>query len=109
MWTREDTRYWIAQLENRIEDIEYYLKQTISWCESNYVYDDRKVFMCSFLTCIWVCHMRGEAISYKELLEILGLENMFIGEDSVYDLGPNLKDIEHEELLNLVVRRLSDF
>ncbi len=107
-WTREDTKYWITQLENRIEDIDYYLKETIRWCEDHYVYDDRKVFMCSFLTCVWVCHMRNEPISYKELLEILGLENMYTGEDSIYNLGPQLQDVEHEELLNLILRRLDD-
>jgi hypothetical protein len=107
-WTREDTRYWIAQLENRIEDIEYYLKETIRWCEDNFIHDDRKVFMCSFLTCIWVCYMRNEPISYKELLEILGLEEMYTGEDSIYNLGPELQHVEHEELLRLIMRRLND-
>lgn len=109
MWTRDQTREWIAQLEHRVEDIDYYLKQTIAWCEANYIYDDRKVFMCSFLTCVWVCHMRRELISYKELLEILGLENIYAGDDSTYDLGPALEDIDHEELLNLVIRKLIDF
>lgn len=108
-WTREDTRYWVKQLETRIKDIDYYLNKTLEWCEENYIYDDRKVFMCSFLTCVWVCHMRGESISYRELLEILGLENMDIGEDSVYDLGPKLKNVEHQELLDLIIRRLDDF
>lgn len=108
-WTREDTKYWISQLENRISDIDYYLKETIQWCELNSIYDDRKVFMCSFLTCVWVCHMRGETISYKELLEILGLENMYMGEDSIYDIGPQFNDVTHEELLELVIRRLDQF
>ncbi len=107
-WTRDDTKYWISQLENRIEDIDYYLKETIRWCEDHYIHDDRKVFMCSFLTCVWVCHMRNESITYKELLEILGLENMYTGEDSIYNLGPNLKNVDHEELLNLITRRLDD-
>jgi hypothetical protein len=108
-WTREDTKEWIIQLENRIEDIDYYLKETTRWCEDNFVYDDKTVFMCSFLTCLWVCHMRNEIISYKELLEILGLEHMYTGEDSIYNLGPQLKNVEHEDLLKLIVRRLDDF
>jgi hypothetical protein len=53
--------------------------------------------------------MRDEVITYKELLEILGLENMFVGEDSIYNLGPQLSNVSHEELLELVIRRLEDF
>lgn len=32
-WTREDTHKWVIQLENRLEDIGYYLKRTLEWCE----------------------------------------------------------------------------
>jgi hypothetical protein len=52
--------------------------------------------------------MRNEPISYKELLEILGLEEMYTGEDSIYNLGPELQHVEHEELLRLIMRRLND-
>lgn len=49
-WSREDTKSWIAQLEHRIEDIEYYLKKTVQWCEQNEVYDDKLIFVCLIMT-----------------------------------------------------------
>lgn len=107
-WTREDTKFWISQLENRVSDISYYLHQTAKWCEDHFIHDDRKVFMCNFLTCVWVCHMRNEEITYKELLEILGLEDFYTGDDSVYSLGKDIRDVEHDELLSLIIRRLED-
>lgn len=107
IWTREDTKHWIAQLEHRIEDIDYYLKKTVEWCEDNYVYDDRKVFMLSFLTIIWVSHMREEPISYVELLEILGMPEMIVGDDKIYDLGPELSNVEHEQLLSIILKDLN--
>lgn len=107
-WTREDTKFWISQLEHRIEDIEYYLKETIEWCEENYVYDDRKVFMLSFLTVIWVSNMRDEPISYVELLEILGIPEMIVGEDKIYELGPEFLNVSHDQLLNLVLSDLNN-
>ncbi len=103
-WTRNDTKEWIHQLENRLEDIDYYLKQTINWCENNDVYDDRIVLMLSFLTVIWVSHLRDEPISYIELLEILGLSSLIQGEDKLYDLGPHLKNLDHEDMLKMVLK-----
>lgn len=101
-WSRYDTQLWIAQIENRIEDIDYYLKRTLEWCERNGIYDERQIFICNFLTCIWVSHMRNEQISYKELMELLGLEDLETGEDKIYDLGPKFKDLDHEEMLDLL-------
>lgn len=101
-WTRHDTRLWIDQVENRIDDMHYYLCRTVEWCERNGIYDDKDVFVCNFLTCIWVSHMRGEQISYKELLDLLGLEELDYGEDKIYNLGPKFKDLDHEEMLNLL-------
>lgn len=103
-WTRDDTKLWISQLEYRIKDIDHYLRKTIEWCEDNYVYDDRHVFMLSFLTVIWVSNMRSEPISYVELLEILGIPDMIMGEDKIYNLGPEALDIDHEQLLNMVLK-----
>lgn len=109
-WSREDTRDWISQLENRLEDIDYYLDQTVKWCESQFIHDDRQVFVCSFLTCIWVCHMRNESISYIELLEILGIDNINVThDDRIYEIGDEFKDIDYEELLRLAAKRLDDF
>lgn len=51
-WSRDDTREWINQLEHRVDDIDYYLDRTLAWCDEYGVYDEKVVFMCSFLTCI---------------------------------------------------------
>jgi hypothetical protein len=32
-WSREDTKAWVAQLEDRIEDISHYIDKTLEWCE----------------------------------------------------------------------------
>lgn len=106
-WTREQTKHWIAQLESRISDIDHFLKKTLDWCENRFIYDDRQVFMFSFLTVIWVSHMRDEPISYIELLEILGIPEMIVGEDKTYDLGPELSNISHEQLLDLIYKGLN--
>lgn len=107
-WTRDDTRFWISQLEHRLEDIDYYLKETIEWCENNDIYDDRQVFILSFLTVIWVSHMRDEPISYVELLEILGIPEMVTGEDKIYELCPEFLNITHEELLKIIHKDLDN-
>ena len=108
-WTRDNTKTWIAQLENRLEDIAYYLKETEIWCEDHCVYDDQKVFMCNLLTCVWVSHMRNETISYRELLEILGVEKLMDDEDKIYALGPNFCNLDHEEMLELIVNKFDDY
>lgn len=108
MWTRNQTRDWIAQLETRIKDIDYYLKKTTEWCEDRFIHDDRKVFILSFITCIWVSHMRDEPISYNELMELLGLEDMCISEDKLYELDPKFIDLEYEEMLKVIVKTLNE-
>ena len=59
VWDRKATRDWIAQLEHRIEDIEYYLRKTVEWCEANDVCSDRSVFACMVMTAVWlaICEM----------------------------------------------------
>jgi hypothetical protein len=103
-WTREDTQEWISQVENRIEDIDHYLKKTLEWCEINDIHDDRRVFALNFLTCIWVSHMREEIITYREMMELLGLESIAFDEDKIYDLGPRFKNLDHEEMLEIMSR-----
>jgi hypothetical protein len=48
--------------------------------------------------------MREEPISFNELMEILGLENMTISEDQLYDLGPRFIGLEYEEMLEMILR-----
>jgi len=103
-WTRQDTQYWIAQLENRIEDIDYYLQKTIQWCEDEGVYDNKVVFACSLMTAVWVSYMRDEPISKQELFEILGVSDWYTADDAIYEFNSKYADLDHEDLLQLVVR-----
>ena len=102
MWSRNQTKHWISQLEHRIEDIEYYLRRTVEWCEANDVYSDRVVFACAVMTAAWVSHMRDEPLSKHEIFEILGIENWQSIEDGIYEYNPEYAYLEHEELLEMV-------
>ena len=108
-WSLEDTRDWIAQAENRVEDIDYYLRQTVAWCERHNVLDSDRVFTCSFLTIVWVSHQRSEKVSYRELLELLGLGHLDIEDDRVYDLGAQFANMDHEDMLQLIAGSVLDF
>lgn len=102
-WMRDNTKDWIHQIESRIEDIDYYLKRTIHWCESNEVYSDKHILIYSMMTCIWVSSMRQEHISFNELLEILGIpEDERLTEDQIYNLGPLISHMDHEEMLTFL-------
>ena len=98
-WSRENTKEWIAQLEDRIEDIAAYLEKTTQWCDENGVEDERIVCMCCFLTCIWVSQLRCEEITYIELMEILGVAQLEGGEEKCYELDDRYADLTHKELL----------
>lgn len=106
-WTRDDTKDWIHQLENRIEDIEYYLKETETWCENYGIDNDHTIFMCGFLTCIWVSTLREEPITTVELKEILGVEDWIIEDDKVYELDEKWLNLEHDEFLEKIVESLN--
>ena len=103
-WTREDTQHWIAQLELRVEDIDYYLGRTIDWCEHNGIWHDEKVFACAAMTVIWVCHMRGEHISRRELFELLQIQNGQDVPDAEYSLDPAYLKLDLEQILDRVVQ-----
>ena len=101
-WSRDDTRHWIAQLENRIEDIDYYLNETVKWCEENEIYSDKIVFACAVMTVIWVSHMRHEPITKREIFEIVGVEEYDKIDDEECALGENYHDMFLDELLERV-------
>lgn len=103
-WSREDTKHWITQLENRIDDIDYYLKQTIEWCELHGIYSDKDVFVCAMMTVIWVSHMRGEPVSRREAFELLGIQDWDQIPDDEFELGSKYKDYDLEDLLYSVAR-----
>ena len=107
-WTRDDTREWIAQLEDRINDISEYLDKTLEWCENNYIRDERIVFICSFLTCIWVSQLSDEPITYVELMEMLGVPDPEPDEEKLYELGDQFLNLTHRELLESAVKTFNE-
>lgn len=102
-WTRDNTKEWIAQLENRIEDIEFYLRRTLEWCEENDICSEKTIFTCSIMAIVWVCHLRNELVSKHELFEILGVDQWHEAEDAVFEFNPKYEDMQLEELLESVV------
>jgi hypothetical protein len=100
VWTRQQTQEWITQIELRVEDIDYYLRRTVEWCETNGIWSDERVFLLSFMTAIWVSHMRQEPISKKEILELLGIPHWEKVDDLEYTLSPEVQQMEFEEMLN---------
>jgi hypothetical protein len=105
VWTRQQTQEWITQLEHRVEDIDYYLKRTVEWCENNGVWSDDHVFLLSFMTVIWVSHMRLEPISKKEIFELLGIAQWENTEDFEYSLSPEVQQMDFEEMLEHLVTK----
>lgn len=104
-WTRDDTKDWIHQVENRIEDLQYYIDRTFQWCKDNEVYSEKLILILNFMTCIWVSHMRQEPISFVELLEFLDLNQLADqGQDKIYELSPILSNVDHDELLEILVK-----
>lgn len=105
-WTRNQTKDWIQQIQSRITDIDHYLKKTIEFCELNEVYDNKTVLVLSMMTVIWVSHMRSEYVSYNEMAELLGIENVAIPNDQIYDLGIKFSKLDHEEMLEILLRTI---
>lgn len=103
-WTRDQTKIWIRQLENRLEDIGYYLDYTVAWCERNDIDHEQIIFACSILAVIWVSHMRCEPLSKKEVLELLGFNDLDEIEDEEYSLNSNFHNMDLDDLLEIVVQ-----
>jgi len=106
-WNRDSTKEWIAQLENRLEDLDYYLNRTVEWAENNGLTDQESIFSLGFVTVLWVCYMRSEEVSRQEIYELLGIEDWQEAEDHVMELGDQLSDLDYEDMLNLVAKTLS--
>lgn len=109
-WSRDDTKEWINQLEHRIDDIDYYLDRTLSWCDEYGIDNHQTIFMCSFLTCVWVSQVRGEQITFLELMEMLGVtewESNSNTEEKIYELDECYADLDHYELLERAVEKLN--
>ena len=107
-WSRDDSKEWFIQLEHRIEDISYYLNKTDEWCEEYGIDNSKVIFMCGFLTCIWVSNMRGEPITFTELMEILGVDDWETDEEKIYELDDKWGNLDHQEFLEKVVETFNE-
>ena len=109
-WSRTDTKEWISQVENRICDIDYYLEETAKWCDEYGIDDAKMLFTCSFLTCVWVSQMRGELITFIELMDLLGVEEWEADGDNerLLELDEEVANLDHYDLLEQAVRNLND-
>lgn len=107
-WSRDNTRDWINQIENRLEDFYYYLDRTAEWCQQNGVWEARKTLMCSLITCIWVASMRNEQISFTELCELVGVTIDSPVVDKIYNTCEQFQNIELEEILQILILKTTD-
>lgn len=109
-WTRNDTKDFIHRIESRIEDIDYYLKRTVEWCENNGVWENQRVLMCCLISCIWVSSMREENISFQEIVEIVGLRDFEdTSLDKIYGICEEFRSLEHEEILQMLIDKTGDW
>ena len=109
-WLRTDTQDWIKNLENRLEDIDYYLKRTVEWCEIQGVYNNKIVLMACLVTCIWVSSMRNEEISFQEIIELVGLKGMEpMDIDKIYTVSKEFQNLDHKEILEIFIEKTRDW
>lgn len=102
-WSREDTRDWIAQLELRVEDIDFYLNETVRWLEERDVERDEVCFACAMMALVWVAYQRSEPITRWELMEILGIKDYYYMPDEELELGPKYRTMDLENVLEDVL------
>ena len=107
-WSRNDTKEWIVQLEHRVQDMDYYLDKASDWCDEYGIDNNNLIFMCSFLTCVWVSNMRGEHITFNELMEILGVDEWNDDEEKYYELDECWGNLDFHEFLEKVVETYSE-
>ena len=98
-WSRDDTRDWIAQLELRVEDIDYYLNETVQWLENHDVERDEVCFACAMMTLVWVAYQRSEPITRWELMEILGVKDYHYMPDEELELGVKYRSMDLDGVL----------
>lgn len=101
-WSREDTRDWIAQLELRVEDINYYLNETVHWLEDHDIERDEVCFACAMMALVWVAYQRSEPITRWELMEILGVKDYESMPDEELELGEKYRSLDLEHVLESV-------
>lgn len=108
-WSREHTQEWYLQLENRLEDIEYYIERTLLWCEDNGVFSQEKVLACCVMAITWVCQVRNEPITMQEIFEIMDIQHWSeIDANSTVELGINVTSMDLDQILEMVVDKFED-
>lgn len=108
MWTRNDTKDWLFQIRHRLEDFDYYLQETVNWCEEHCIFNDAAVFGCCVMTLVWVAHMRDEKLTKNEIYEILGFED-HIWDESEFQLSKDFYQLDYRELLSKVIKDLPNY
>lgn len=107
IWALTDTKLWIHEQYLVIEMMDYYLKSTIDWLEEKQIFDNRQIFICSFMTIIWVNHhLHNRLTTKREIFELLEIPNWLEVDDYPYVLPAVYIELglEHEDLLNLVIK-----
>jgi len=109
-WSRDNTREYIHLVESRLEDLNYYLRRTVEWCENNGIWENKKVLMCCLISCIWVSSMRNEYITFQEIVEIVGLTDLEDSNiDKTYNVCPEFQNLDHEEILRMLIEKSQDW
>lgn len=104
IWTREDTRLWIHEVQLKLEAIEHCLDETTAWCEVMGVEgDDKLVFVLSFLTLLWVGYQFGEPSSKQQIFEILKIPEWEKVDDQLFVLPAKYGDLSQVDMLHLAM------
>lgn len=108
IWSREDTKIWIDQLENRVDDIQHYIDHTSYWCQEREVVEEQPLAACLMITILWVCMMRGESVSRREVMELLGISQWDDCDDFEYMLDDRFGNMELNDVLEEVLEKFTD-
>lgn len=102
-WTIEDTKLWIHEVSLKLEAIDYWLNETVSWCEKHDIESEQTVFTLSMLTILWVGYKLGEPISRQQALEILEVPDWEQVDDKLLTLPPKYGELELPILLRYAI------
>lgn len=108
-WSRNDTQEWIAQMENRVADMQYYLEEALLWLTTYGYHHPHITIACLTMTCVWVANMRNETITSHEIMEIIGAptDNLELSND-IFELSPQYQGWDIEEIWYHVIRQYDD-
>lgn len=104
IWSRAHTQEWYLQLENRLEDMEYYIERTLLWCEDHGIHTQEKTLACCVMTIVWVSQMRNETVTMQEIFEIMDIRHWSeVDANSVVELGIDVTSMDLDQILEMVV------